>query len=188
MLKKNINNIKIYKKQKNILQLSTFLNSNSKNQEKIDKFNLIKEYEDFENKTNKNNKINLFITWKNNDLDFEQNKILNQWIKLNPNININYFDDLNINKWMKDNTNFEEISLYHIFNSINSNAAKIDLWRYCILYQQGGIYCDFDCLCLNKLSFLDDNFYLVIPNDYFGFFQGFIYSPKKKKYNFKKMH
>ena len=31
-------------------------------------------------------------------------------------------------------------------------AHKVDLWRYCILYDTGGIYLDADCLLLNNIE------------------------------------
>ena len=39
-----------------------------------------------------------------------------------------------------------------LFNSYNKIAHKVDLWRYCILYETGGIYLDADCLLLDKIE------------------------------------
>ena len=39
-----------------------------------------------------------------------------------------------------------------LFNSYDKIAHKVDLWRYCILYDTGGIYLDADCLLLNNIE------------------------------------
>jgi hypothetical protein len=31
-----------------------------------------------------------------------------------------------------------------VFKQINIPAARADIWRYCVLYEEGGVYCDID--------------------------------------------
>ena len=160
--------------------INTINKLNKVNYPQIDTNNLKNNLNFINNFDYLHNKIKIFITWKTNNLTKKENENLNLWIKHNDKLDIIFFDDYNIDKWMKNYTEFYPFPLYDIFKSLNSNAGKIDLWRYCILYIEGGLYCDFDLLSLKKLNFLHDEYLLVIPNDHFGFFQGFIYSPNKK--------
>jgi hypothetical protein len=63
-----------------------------------------------------------------------------KWIKLNPDYDMIWFDDQDCLK------TFDELprkkDLYKAWNMLNSGAFRADLWRYCQLYQYGGIYVD----------------------------------------------
>jgi mannosyltransferase OCH1-like enzyme len=50
--------------------------------------------------------------------------------------------------YLKKNWGEEYVS---VFNNYEKIAHKTDLWRYCILYDTGGIYMDADCILLNIL-------------------------------------
>ena len=50
-------------------------------------------------------------------------------------------------------TKWGEKMLY-LFNKYKKLCHKVDLWRYCILYDTGGVYMDADCILINKFDFL----------------------------------
>ena len=42
---------------------------------------------------------------------------------------------------------------------------KVDLWRYCILYDTGGIYMDVDCILMNSIEPLLSSDYFFVSNN-----------------------
>ena len=130
--------------------INTINKLNKVNYPQIDTNNLKNNLNFINNFDYLHNKIKIFITWKTNNLTKKENENLNLWIKHNDKLDIIFFDDYNIDKWMKNYTEFYPFPLYDIFKSLNSNAGKIDLWRYCILYIEGGLYCDFDFKITNS--------------------------------------
>jgi len=69
-------------------------------------------------------------------------------------------------------SNFPEKVLY-AYDSINPEvcAIKVDLWRYCVLYKNGGIYLDVKYKCINnfKFIFLTDKEYFCNDIELSGF-------------------
>ena len=56
--------------------------------------------------------------------------------------------------------------ILEVYDSIIPGGFKADLWRYCILYQFGGIYCDIDMICLNCFDVLiKDDMDIFMPID-----------------------
>ena len=51
------------------------------------------------------------------------------------------------------------------FNSYMFVQHKIDLWRYCILYDTGGIYMDVDCILMENISCLLDSDCFFVSNN-----------------------
>ena len=76
----------------------------------------------------------------------------------NPEFEYNLFNINECRDFIKDNFSIETLTA---FDSIIPNAIKIDLWRYCMLYKNGGIYLDIKYYCINKskLIYLTDNEY-----------------------------
>lgn len=62
-------------------------------------------------------------------------------VKLNKNINYNFFNNDSIIDYLKNN--FDE-NILKCYNNIKNFAHKCDLFRYCYLYKNGGIYIDVD--------------------------------------------
>jgi mannosyltransferase OCH1-like enzyme len=61
------------------------------------------------------------------------------WIKNNPEYSYHFFNNEKIREYIKNN--FEDRVL-KAFDSLVPGAYKADLWRYCILYKEGGVYAD----------------------------------------------
>jgi hypothetical protein len=66
--------------------------------------------------------------------------------------------------------------LLKLFNSYKKIPHKIDLWRYCILYDTGGVYMDADCILKSDISILLNNDAVFVTNDrqVQNIFNGFI--------------
>ena len=98
---------------------------------------------------------NFFQTFKSSKVDEDHNEKYSNFRKKNPEFNFYFFDDLDMDEYMEKNWSHRKI--YKIYKDSIFGASKADIWRYCILYQYGGIYLDFDSSIEFELS--------TIPND-----------------------
>ena len=85
-----------------------------------------------------------------------------------------------IQNYLKKNWNDNVLKL---FNSYKKTAHKIDLWRYCILYETGGVYMDADCVLKSDINPLLNNHAVFVTNnrDEKDIFNGFIMTFPKNK-------
>jgi hypothetical protein len=91
----------------------------------------------------------LFQTWETKTISPEFSKIARSWIERNPNYKYVFQDAREREEFLK--TNFDE-RVHNAYLKIRAGAFKADLWRYCILYEYGGVYADIDTLCLGNLD------------------------------------
>lgn len=75
---------------------------------------------------------------------------------LNPNYDYYFYDDNNILSII-DNFDcsqflFSKDDLKRAYTSMNTGAGKADIFRYIIVYLEGGCYFDIDTVCLNALD------------------------------------
>lgn len=96
----------------------------------------------------------------------EQTSISKNKLMENNNNNYEYkfFNNDDCLNFIKDNFDKQVLNAY---NSLLPPAFKADLFRYCYLYVNGGIYCDIDLKCENSLDdLINDNLVdLIIPFD-----------------------
>ena len=109
-------------------------------------------------------------------------------IEMNPSFQYEYYNDNDCITFLKKN--FSEDVLI-AFNKLRPGAFKADLFRYCYLYINGGVYIDLDILPkkpLNQLLVKDTDFISALENrpgrHINGIYQGFIAC--KKGINFLK--
>ena len=95
--------------------------------------------------------LNIYQTWHTKNLPPKMFESVNLIKNLNPRFNCQMFDDNDCREFIKNN--FEPIVL-HAFDSLIPGAYKADLWRYCILYKNGGIYLDIKYKPLNNFRFI----------------------------------
>jgi len=81
----------------------------------------------------------IFQTWKTNKMEIEMENTTKIIKNLNPEYEYKLFTDDDCIEYIKNN--FSENVLY-AYNNLIPGAFKADLFRYCILYQEGGIYID----------------------------------------------
>jgi len=72
-------------------------------------------------------------------------------VESNPEITFHLYDEDSCRQFIKDN--FEE-EVLKAYNSLIPCSYKSDLWRYCILYINGGIYMDIKYRCVNGFKFI----------------------------------
>jgi mannosyltransferase OCH1-like enzyme len=69
----------------------------------------------------------------------------------NPEFEVNLFDNNDCQEFIKNN--FPEIVL-NTYNKLIPESYKSDLWRYCVMYINGGIYLDIKFKCINGFKLI----------------------------------
>jgi GR25 family glycosyltransferase involved in LPS biosynthesis len=100
---------------------------------------------------------NIFQSWISKDLYPGVQKKVDNMRSLNPEYNYQLYIDSEIDEFV--NT-FYPGEVSECFNRLNIPVAKVDFWRYLVLYKYGGIYLDLDSsinISLNELIEEDDD-------------------------------
>ena len=103
--------------------------------------------------------LNIYQTWKTKDLPEKMRENVDRLKLKNPDFEYHLFDDEDCRQFIQNN--FEE-DVLTAYDKIIPGAYKADLWRYCILYINGGVYLDI------KYSNVDDfNLIELMDKEYF---------------------
>ena len=92
--------------------------------------------------------------WEESELPKEISQLFKKTLVDNPEYEIKYFSDTQCREFIKNN--FKE-DVLTTFDTLKPGAYKADLFRYCILYKNGGVYGDLTHEYLVPLSQLIDN-------------------------------
>lgn len=87
----------------------------------------------------------IYQSWYTKDFDLDTQHRIQNMKSFNPNWNHHIYDDDDIDKFVNDN--FPGI-IADSYNRLNIIVAKVDFWRYLVLYKNGGVYLDIDS-CIN---------------------------------------
>lgn len=88
-------------------------------------------------------------TWKTKDLDPKMAKVVSELRKNNPEYDYVLFDDNECKVFLLEHFGQNYVNA---FDALVPGAFKADLFRYCYLYVNGGIYLDIDMVPLVPLS------------------------------------
>lgn len=93
-------------------------------------------------------------TWYNNDLPIEYINIIEHNKKLNPNFIFKFYTDKDIDNILENNKNIISSFISNAYYKINPKygPARADLFRYLIIYLEGGIYLDMKIKILEPLE------------------------------------
>lgn len=105
-------------------------------------------------------------TFKTNIVPLNMFKAAQSWFQTNPNYNYNFYDDNDIETIIKhfntDDFHISHNELWSAYNLMNTGAGKADLFRYIILYNEGGCYFDIDTMCIKAIdTYIDTDDELV---------------------------
>lgn len=90
----------------------------------------------------------VYQTWKTKVLPESMCMQIQMMKQQNPDYEFRLFDDAEMDVWMQTHMPSDVVQAY---TSLYVGAAKADLWRYCILYKEGGIYLDIDSIILKPI-------------------------------------
>ena len=104
-------------------------------------------------KSNYNNIIplNIFQTWHSKNLPPIMAKNVEFIKQSNPVFNYTLFDDADCREFIKHNF---KVEVLNAFDTLIPGAYRADLWRYCVLYINGGIYLDIKYMPINGFKFI----------------------------------
>eukprot|EP00854_Cymbomonas_tetramitiformis_P014455 gene14455-17084_t len=122
---------------------------------------------------------------KYEDLPNSMKDSINSWRMNNNDYSYHYYDDNQLEKYVTSfnckDFNFTKEELLKAYYKLKPGAGKADLFRYMIIYEQGGVYMDIDTSCKKPLSsFIRENDDIVSGIGKRGDLHqwGLIYTPK----------
>lgn len=119
---------------------------------------------------------NIFQSWYTRDLHPLVKQKVDKFRALNPDYNYHLFTDDDMDNFVNEHFKGE---IADCFNKINIIVAKVDFWRYLVLYKYGGVYLDMDSsieINLNKLIREDDDAIISVEGNPGAYLQwGLIY-------------
>ena len=130
--------------------------------------------------------LNIYLTWGYKKLPPKMQENVDRMRKVNPEFNIQLYDDNDCRKFIKKNFSKD---ILVAFDTLKPGAYKADLWRLCILYINGGIYIDIKLNCINNFKFiaLTEKEHFAIDKPYnwkegeIGLWNGILVSKPKNK-------
>ncbi len=93
----------------------------------------------------------IYQTWYTKNIPNEIQSFIDRMKELNSSYKHILYDDSDMFYFIKENYGKEVLAAY---DNLNIGAAKADLWRYLILYKNGGIYLDVDSSIFSSLDTL----------------------------------
>lgn len=102
----------------------------------------------------------IYQTWYTKNIPERIKDIIDNMLSKNKKYQHKLFDDREMEEYIFNN--FDERTI-KAFNMLKIGAAKADLWRYLILYKDGGVYLDIDSEITSNLDDLisDDDFAII---------------------------
>ena len=84
---------------------------------------------------------NIFQSWYTKDLNPLIQSKIDFFKKLNPEYSYNLYTDTQMDNFVNQHFHGE---ISECYNKLNIIVAKVDFWRYLVLYKYGGVYLDMD--------------------------------------------
>ena len=112
----------------------------------------------YTSKPQKNSKIpnTVYQTWVDNFVGKTHLKGIERFRELNKDFSFSFFTDNEIEKFMK--AHFYSHPIYEIFSNSLYGPLKTDIWRYCVLFINGGWYFDINkCVEIPLNALISDN-------------------------------
>lgn len=123
---------------------------------------------------------NIFQTHKSKEYIAKNKNLLNgifSWMQFKREYNYYFYDDNQCEMFMKNKMSED---IYKAYSLLPINVMKADLWRYCIIYENGGIYADVDTICLLKPElFINESLLTIVPENETHLCQWVFSAPKK---------
>jgi len=94
----------------------------------------------------------IYQTWSSKTLPPKMAECVYRLKQANPTFEHRLYDDAECRQFIKDNFDADVLEAY---DTLLPGAFKADLWRYCILYDKGGVYVDIKFQCEPGFSFED---------------------------------
>lgn len=161
--KKNINNnYKLIQKRNAIIKkyYEDMMNKKRVNIQKYNSYMSLNNDFPYRNISNPIIPNHLYTCWHTKNLPPLMQENVNNLIQDNAALQFHLYDEDECREFIKNNFESDVLNTY---NKLIPCSFKSDLWRYCMLYKNGGIYLDIKYKCKNnfKLEYLLDKEYFV---------------------------
>jgi len=84
----------------------------------------------------------VYQTWKYPVVSAVHAREIRRFRRRNFDFSFEFFDDARMSSYME--TTYADHPILAVFREIQIPAARADIWRYCLLFERGGMYCDID--------------------------------------------
>jgi len=95
--------------------------------------------------------LHLYTCWHTTDLPPLMKANYDYLVELNPKITFHLYNEDECMQFIQDNFEQDVVDAY---NALIPCSYKSDLWRFCVLYINGGIYMDIKYKCVNNFNFI----------------------------------
>jgi mannosyltransferase OCH1-like enzyme len=92
-------------------------------------------------------------TWKQKDLPKKFQEAVETWKKKNPDFAYRFYDDADCRNFISQK--FPQF--IETYDNLEKPVEKADMFRYLIIYEEGGVYADIDTYCHSPLSLFFDS-------------------------------
>lgn len=96
--------------------------------------------------------LHLYTCWHTKDLPPLMKANYEYLVESNPKITFHLYDENDCREFIKNNFGPDVL---HAYDSLIPCSYKSDLWRFCVLFINGGIYMDIKYRCVNGFKFID---------------------------------
>lgn len=96
--------------------------------------------------------LKIYQTWHTKELPENMKLSVDRMKRRHPRFEHFLFDDNDCRNFISENF---DGPVLNAFDNIIPGAYKADLWRYCVLYINGGIYLDIKYNCINTFHFIE---------------------------------
>ncbi len=83
--------------------------------------------------------LNVYMSWESYRMPARMKGVIERNIEMNPEFSFFLFSDDDCRTYIKNNFDDDVVKA---FDTLVPGAYKSDLWRYCVLYKDGGVYMD----------------------------------------------
>jgi len=125
----------------------------------------------------------IYNSWYSNEVPEKMKKNIYNLLDINPEFDYYLYSDDTCREFIVNNYSKDVVNA---FDMLKPGAFKSDLWRYCILYKNGGVYLDIkyyslvpliDLIRINPIIFVKDRKDSCIASIGNGIYNAFIVSP-----------
>ena len=141
----------LLKQKQKMKEMKEIINKNKIDNEKIINYNSLQKAFHLKPSYKSIIPLHLYTCWHTKDLPPLMKANYDLLVQGNPKIKFHLFDEDDCRKFISDNLDEEVLNAY---DRLIPCAYKADLWRYCILYINGGIYMDIKYQCANGFKFI----------------------------------
>lgn len=93
------------------------------------------------------------------------NDVLKKTEERNPGYQIYYFDDDEVDQFMREFGNYNDLDVYSCYRKLVPGAFKADLFRACCLYKYGGCYSDIGHIFLKGIDSFCADANIILVSD-----------------------